>query len=85
MIKELPKQGSQVEYEGVIYRITSMNVMNNQAKLENRQAAVFLTLEDLKTKTISRKGAVMPKRPEDEENRPVQKKIIHLNDHHDSR
>ncbi len=85
MIKDLPKMGSQVEYEGVIYRITSMNVMNNQAKLENRQAAVFLTLEDLKTKTISRKGAVMPKRPEDEENRPVQKKIIHLNDHHDSR
>ena len=38
----LPKIGSQVEYEGEIYRLTNMNVMNEEAKLENREAAIFI-------------------------------------------
>lgn len=74
----LPKMGSQVEYEGNIYRITSMNVMANEAKLENRENAVFLSLEDLRTKAIPRKGVVMPRKPA-EDNKPVQKTVIHVN------
>ena len=53
----LPKIGSQVEYEGEIYRLTNMNVMNEEAKLENREAAIFITLKDLREKGIPRKGS----------------------------
>lgn len=72
----LPKMGSQVEYEGNIYRITGMNVMADEAKLENRENAIFITLEDLRTKAIPRKGVVMPAKKE-EEPKPVQKTVVH--------
>lgn len=68
----LPKMGSQVEYEGGIYRITSMNVMSDEAKLENHAQVVFLSLKDLREKTIPRKGVVMQKRTEGEK-----KEVIH--------
>lgn len=68
----LPKMGSQVEYEGGIYRITSMNVMSDEAKLENHAQVVFLSLKDLREKTIPRKGVVMQKRNEGEK-----KEVIH--------
>ena len=55
----LPKIGSQVEYEGEIYRLTNMNVMNEEAKLENREAAIFITLKDLREKGIPRKGVIV--------------------------
>ena len=76
LIEGLPKMGSQVEYEGNIYRITNMNVMSNEAKLENRENAVFITLDDLRTKAIPRKGVVMPKR-KDDDGKPVRKSVIH--------
>lgn len=76
LIEGLPKMGSQVEYEGNIYRITNMNVMSNEAKLENRENAVFITLEDLRTKAIPRKGVVMPKK-KDDDGKPVRKSVIH--------
>ena len=69
----LPKMGSQVEYENEIYRITAMNVMNNEVKLENREATLFITMEELREKAIPRKGVVMPKKPEGTE----EKKVIH--------
>lgn len=72
----LSKMGSQVEYEGNIYRITGMNVMADEAKLENRENAIFITLEDLRTKAIPRKGVVMPAKKE-EESKPVQKTVVH--------
>lgn len=64
LIEGLPKMGSQVEYEGNIYRITSMNVMNQEVKLENRETALFITIDELREKAIPRKGVVMPKKPE---------------------
>lgn len=76
MTAGLPKMGSQVEYEGNIYRITNMNVMSNEAKLENRENAVFITLDDLRTKAIPRKGVVMPKK-KDDDGRPVRKSVVH--------
>lgn len=68
----LPKMGSQVEYEGGIYRVTAMNVMSDEAKLENHQQVIFLTLGDLREKAIPRKGVVMQKRTEGEK-----KEVIH--------
>lgn len=68
----LPKMGSQVEYEGSIYRITAMNVMSDEAKLENHAQVIFLTLNDLREKAIPRKGVVMQKKNDGEK-----KEVIH--------
>lgn len=70
----LPKMGSQVEYEGNIYRITNMNVMNKEAKLENHEQVLFITLDDLRDKAIPRKGVVMQRRNDGEK-----KEVIHRN------
>ena len=75
LTKGLPKMNSQVEYEGVIYRVTGMNVMADEAKLENRETAMFITLEDLREKGIPRKGVVMPKGSG--QAKPVRKTMIH--------
>ena len=45
--KDLPKLNAQVEYEGEKYRITSMNVIAKNCKLENPEHAIFISLEDL--------------------------------------
>ena len=45
--KDLPKLNSQVEYEGEKYRITSMNVIARDCKLENQEHAIFISLDDL--------------------------------------
>ena len=74
----LPKMGSQVEYEGTIYRITNMNVMSEEAKLENRESVIFISLKDLREKGIPRKGVVQqPRRKEEngEEKRTVSRKV----------
>lgn len=72
----LPKMGSQVEYEGEIYRITNMNVMSREAKLENRESVIFLSLEDLRTKAIPRKGVVVKPKPGEDPKKHV-KKTVH--------
>ena len=77
LTKDLPKMGSQVEYDGEIYRITNMNVMSEEAKLENRETAIFITLKDLREKAIPRKGVVMKKK--DDGDKPVRKTVIHAN------
>ena len=84
MTAGLPKMGSQVEYDGEIYRITNMNVMSNEAKLENRENAVFLTLDELREKAIPRKGVVMPHK-KDDSGHPVHKNIIHVGQHPEHR
>ena len=45
--KQLPKLNSQVEYEGETFRITSMNVIAKNCKLENQEHAIFISLDDL--------------------------------------
>ncbi len=69
----LPKLGSQVEYEGEIYRVTNMNVMSEEAKLENHQASVFITLDDLRNKAIPRKGVVMNQKKEEGSKKIIKK------------
>ena len=51
----LPKMNAQVEYEGKLYRVTSMNVINGTAKLENRENVQFIALLDLMEKGVFRR------------------------------
>lgn len=43
----LPKMNSQVQYQGKTYRMTSLNVLTNQVKIENKEEAIFLKIEEL--------------------------------------
>lgn len=43
----LPKLNSQIEYKGRKYRITSMNVLLQQAKIENKEDVQFLDFKEL--------------------------------------
>ena len=45
--KDLPKLNSQVEYDGERFRVTSMNVITKNCKLENPDHAIYISLEDL--------------------------------------
>ena len=45
--KDLPKLNAQVEYEGEKFHITSMNVIAKNCKLENRDHAIFISLDEL--------------------------------------
>lgn len=43
----LPKMNSQIEYKGSRYRITSMNVLLQQVKLENKEDVQFLSFKEV--------------------------------------
>lgn len=43
----LPKMNSQIEYKGHRYRITSMNVLLQQVKIENKEDVQFLSFKEL--------------------------------------
>lgn len=43
----LPKLNSQIEYKGHRYRITSINVLLQQAKIENKEDVQFLSFKEL--------------------------------------
>ncbi len=43
----LPKLNSQIEYKGRRYRITSMNVLLQQVKIENKEDVQFLSFKEL--------------------------------------
>ena len=43
----LPKLNSQIDYKGNKYRITSLNVLLKQAKIENKEDVQFLKFEEL--------------------------------------
>lgn len=43
----LPKLNSQIEYKGHRYRITSLNVLLQQAKIENKEDVQFLSFKEL--------------------------------------
>lgn len=47
MRKGLPKLNSKITYEGRQYRVTSMNVITKEAKIENREDVRFLSFEEL--------------------------------------
>lgn len=73
----LPKMNAQVEYEGKLYRVTSMNVISGQAKIENRENAQFISLTDLVEKGVFRRPEPQGKRQEGkpaEIQKPIEKK-----------
>ena len=43
---------AQIEYEGEKYRLTSMNVITKTCKLENKENAIFITIDDLLNKGV---------------------------------
>lgn len=43
----LPKLNSQIEYKGQRYRITGLNVLLQQAKIENKEDVQFLSFKEL--------------------------------------
>lgn len=45
--KDLPKINSSVTFEGNRYRITSMNVLQKQAKIENKEEVRFVSFNEL--------------------------------------
>ena len=47
MKEGLPKLNSQIEYKGNKYRVTSINVLLKQAKIENREDVQFLDFKEL--------------------------------------
>lgn len=47
MRQGLPKLNSQIEYKGSRYRITSLNVLLKQAKIENKEDIQFLDFSEL--------------------------------------
>ncbi|MBR4470159.1 MAG: stage 0 sporulation protein [Erysipelotrichaceae bacterium] len=63
--KDLPKLNAQVEYEGERFRITSMNVIAKNCKLENADHAIFISLDDLIAKGKYNKPVKKPEK-EDE-------------------
>lgn len=48
--KDLPKVNAQVEYEGVRYRLNSLNVINQTCRLANQETALTITIDELKSK-----------------------------------
>ncbi len=66
----LPKQNAQVEYEGKMYRMTSMNVITRTCKLENRETALYITLDELIEKGTFKKREVKGTKPLEAVNEP---------------
>lgn len=60
----LPKQNAQVEYEGKMYRMTSMNVITRTCKLENRETALYITIDELIEKGTFKKREVKGAKPQ---------------------
>lgn len=45
--KQLPKLNSILEYEDDVYSLTSMNLISRSCKLENKERAIFVDLDDV--------------------------------------
>lgn len=54
--KHLPKMNEQIEYQGKKYRVSSMNIISQQAKIENREESIQLTFEQLMNDTSLRQS-----------------------------
>lgn len=46
--KGLPKMNAQIRYKDKTYRMTGLNLLANQVKLDNREETVFITVDDLR-------------------------------------
>lgn len=80
----LPKMNAQVEYEGKLYRVTSMNVINGTAKLENRENVQFIALTDLMEKGVFRRPEAQNAKNKEKEVRSERKEERKENDRKES-
>lgn len=69
----LPKMNAQLEYEGKIYRLTSLNVINGTCKIENKENSFFMSIDEMLEKTTLRKPAAP--QPAKEKN-GVEEKVV---------
>ena len=46
--KRFPKMGSKVKYENKTYKVTAINILNNQLKLEDNQNVLFVDVKEVK-------------------------------------
>lgn len=79
ILHDLPKLGSHLEYNGNMYKMTNINALKDEVKLENHEEVIYISVEDVRTKTQVRKGVTL-QRHHDDSNRPVQKTVTHV--HH---
>lgn len=49
MIAGLPKLNSQVQFRGKIYRMTSLNVLSDFVKLENKEEVIYISVKELRS------------------------------------
>lgn len=61
MTEGLPKLGAHIEYEGELYRVSSINVIANEARIENSETYQNVSIQDLREKAIIRKGVTIKK------------------------
>lgn len=54
--KNLPKMNEQLEYQGKKYRVASMNIISQSARIENREGSINLTFEQLVNDTSFRQS-----------------------------
>ncbi len=65
--KGLPKLNAQVVYKGGTYRLTSINVLDQEAKIENREQAHTLSFDEVK-KQVTIKKIEQPKKKDKSRN-----------------
>lgn len=71
----LPKVGAHVEYEGELYKVTSLNVISKEAKLENNETFLTISTDELKEKGEVKKGVALKHVPEGTKKEKVVKQI----------
>ncbi len=54
--KHLPKMNEQLEYQGKKFRVSSMNIIMQMARIENREETISLTFEELLNETSFRQS-----------------------------
>lgn len=72
----LPKLGAHIEYEGELYRVTSINVIANEARIENPDTYQTITVDDLREKTELRKGVTIKRTSDTTHQKRIIQKII---------
>ena len=64
LIQGLPKIGAHIEYDGELYRVSSINVISGEAHIENSETFQTITVDDLREKAEIRKGVSIKKHSE---------------------
>ena len=72
----LPKLGAHIEYDGELYRVTSINVIANEARIENPDTYQTITVDDLREKAELRKGVTIKRTSDTTHQKRIIQKMI---------